>query len=752
MLSRRKILFSGFLIVFFQSTAQTDFNQYKPLCSKGPVPKDFSNTTLTKIKQDDREDLKSLNHRKREFFVEQINYSIDEILHSGNVTFGDTISSYLQNLGDRLIAGESDLEGKLRFYVYNSTEANAFSTRQGIVFVTTGLIAQLTSEAQLAFVLSHEIIHYQEHHVLDLFEYATREKFYSYNEKARFLSNYSRENELEADRLAVKMVHDAGYRSSEINKTFDVLLYSYLPFEEMKLDKNYFNTDQMYVPEMYFYFKRNEISAKFKYNDYLMSHPNLAKRKEQVSDQIATFKDWEKDILYQDSLLFFYIRDIARFEYVLNKVYAEEPVEALYAIYILEKKYPESAFLKNVKSQAWLDIMKSTIKKETYSYVSTSYSINRKRPKYYEGQISVLNQLINVLPKAGKQAMGLRIIYDTYQADTSDLIAKKCYETAIQLLVKSDDFERSKFSSKNFSETLAYQKELKQDTASKSKFDAAEWDKYAVIENQSKGVTEDFGIDSAKFYMYGISDILRDTNFINKFRQFSIGKSELDKDKDEFNLMTDAEQENLELFKYDEEVHLKMDSLLLFQPAIFETTKSTEIDVYKTFRTKDLVFKEIYANAADLNIHVESLSLKDLETLSAEDWNNYAMLQRSLTRAITDYENDYFVLDVPGLNKVKTKFKTDKLLFFEYQHTYAPDLYAGNVVLFTVLLPVGLVYFPIAILSGHYSDWQFYVLDLKTGELVLDRSYYVNEPASKHSIGSRLNGMFNQLKQAKNDY
>ena len=175
--------------------------------------------------------------------------------------------------------------------------------------------------------------------------------------------------------------------------------------------------------------------------------------------------------------------------------------------------------------------------------------------------------------------MGLRIIYDTYQADTSDLIAKKCYETAIQLLVKSDDFERSKFSSKNFSETLAYQKELKQDTASKSKFDAAEWDKYAVIENQSKGVTEDFGIDSAKFYMYGISDILRDTNFINKFRQFSIGKSELDKDKDEFNLMTDAEQENLELFKYDEEVHLKMDSLLLFQPAIFETTKSTEIDV-----------------------------------------------------------------------------------------------------------------------------------------------------------------------------
>lgn len=738
------------LIVFFQSIGQADFDHYRPLCSKGRVPRDFSTSTLTKIRQDNRQDLKSLNGKKREFFVEQINYSIDEILHSGNVTFGDTISNYLQELGDRLIAGETDLSGKLRFYVYNSTEANAFSTRQGIVFVTTGLIAQLTSEAQLAFVLSHEIIHYREHHVLDLFEYATKEKFYSYNERSRFLSNYSRENELEADRLAVKMVHDAGYKSGEINKTFDVLLYSYLPFEEIKLDRTYFNTREMYVPEIYFDFKRNEISAKFKYNDYLMSHPNLAKRKDQVTEQIVKFKEWNREILYNDSLQFFHIRDIARFEYVLNKVYADEPVEALYAIYILEKKYPESTFLRNMKSQAWLDIMKLTIKKETFSY-SVFSSSNRKKQRYYEGQISILNQFVAVLPKTGKLAMGLRVIYDGYQSDTTDAIARKCYETAIRLLVKSDDFEPEKFSSKNFKETLVYLKNLKQDTSAKSKLHAVEWDKYTVIENQSKGVTEDFGIDSSKFYMYGISDIIRDSSFLKKFRQMLLKKGLLDKDKDDFNRMTDAEQQDVEYFKYDNEAHLKMDSMLIFQPAIFETNRS-EMDVFKTFRTRDLVFREIYANAEDLDIHVKSLSLNQLEGLSANDWNDYSLVQRSLTRAISDYENDYFVLDVPDLNRIHTTFKTGKLVFMEYQHEYAPDLNFGNVALFTVLLPVGLVYFPIAILSGHYSDWQFYVLDLKTGELVLDRSYYVNEPASKHSIGSRLNGMFHQLKQAKNEY
>lgn len=741
----RSILLLFSLIAVIGASAQGNFDQYKPLCSKGPVPKDFSSTTLTKIKQDKQEDLKSLSPKRKQFFVEQLHYSIDEILHSGNVTFGDTVSNYLQELGDRLIEGNPDLEGKLRFYAYNSTEANAFSTRQGIVFVTTGLIAQLTSEAQLAFVLSHEIIHYEEHHVLDLFEYATKEKFYSYNERARFLSNYSRENELEADRLAVKMVHDAGYRLSEINKTFDVLLYSYLPFEELKLDKTYFNTAEMYVPDMYFDFRRVEISAKFKYNDYLMSHPNLAKRKDQVTTQIAALKEPGKEMLYADSARFSFVRDVSRFEYVLNKVYADEPVEALYAVYILEKKYPESAFLRNCKSQAWLDIMKSSVQKETFQAVS--YTM-RKKQRYYEGQISILNQFITILPKLGKMTMGLRVIYDAYQVDTTNLVAKKCYETALDLLVRNDDFDLEKFSKKNFRETLAHLNQLKADTSG-IKLRAEEWDKYAVIENQSKGVTADFGIDSTKFYMYGIADIIRDSSFVAQFKQVALKKSLMDKNQDDFNLLTDLEQENLQHKKYGEALHLDMDSMLLIQPAVFETTKSNEIDVFKTFKTKDLVFREILDNANKRNIQVKSLTLQKLDTLTAKDWNEYSTLQRSLARAISDYESDYFVLDVADLNGIRNNFKADKLLFLEYHHAYAPDLYFGNVALFTVLLPVGLVYFPIAILSGHYSDWQFYVLDLKTGKLVLERSYFVNEPASKHNIGSRLDGMFHQLKQAK---
>lgn len=89
-------------------------------------------------------------------------------------------------------------------------------------------------------------------------------------------------------------------------------------------------------------------------------------------------------MLYEDSFCFFYIWDILRFEYVLNKVYVEEFVEVFYVIYILEKRYFGFIFLKNYKFQVWLDIMKVIIKKEMFVYMFYGL-INRKKVKYYEG-------------------------------------------------------------------------------------------------------------------------------------------------------------------------------------------------------------------------------------------------------------------------------------------------------------------------------------------------------------------------------
>ncbi|MBP6271629.1 MAG: M48 family metallopeptidase, partial [Fluviicola sp.] len=273
------------LIIAFTATfswGQTDFDAYKPLQSKGAIPADFSTPTQHKIKKTKDERLSKLTPSKRKEFLTFSNYAIDELLHSGAVTYGDAVSEYLTSLAARLLKNDSALFNKLRFYTLNDNTANAFSTNQGMVFVTTGLIAQMTSEAQLAFVLGHEIAHYREGHVIDMFDYSTSNSGLSYREKSRFFSKYSRQNELEADEIGVKYMHDAGYTAAEIEKTFDVLLYSYLPFEELAFDKNYFTNQWIFVPEKTFSKSKVEISATENYNDRFASHPNIARRKEEI--------------------------------------------------------------------------------------------------------------------------------------------------------------------------------------------------------------------------------------------------------------------------------------------------------------------------------------------------------------------------------------------------------------------------------------------------------------------------------------
>lgn len=60
-------------------------------------------------------------------------------------------------------------------------------------------------------------------------------------------------------------------------------------------------------------------------------------------------------------------------------------------------------------------------------------------------------------------------------------------------------------------------------------------------------------------------------------------------------------------------------------------------------------------------------------------------------------------------------------------------------------------YFPIAILSGHHSHWNVYMLDLENGELIIDQNYESDDLANKKFIELRLNALFHQLKQDKND-
>lgn len=78
------------------------------------------------------------------------------------------LRDYLQKLGTE-ISTKGDLdEGELSFNFINDSQVNAFAILGGYITLHTGLVMETVSESELASVLSHEIAHITQRHLLRL--------------------------------------------------------------------------------------------------------------------------------------------------------------------------------------------------------------------------------------------------------------------------------------------------------------------------------------------------------------------------------------------------------------------------------------------------------------------------------------------------------------------------------------------------------------------------------------------------------
>jgi Zn-dependent protease with chaperone function len=739
------------LLLSFSGKAQVNFNDYHPLQSKGAVPEDFSIETSQKIKQAQQERRDGLTSKQQKIFVEQVNYTIDDLLKSGLVTYGDEVTTYIQRIGDRLTASDPDLEGKLRFYTLNTNEANAFSTDQGMVFVTTGLIAQMTNEAQLAFVLAHEIVHYQEEHVLDLYDYVNDNKSLSYGEKVRFFSKYSRDNEFEADKLGVKLYHAAGYSSTEITKTFDILIYSYLPFEELPFNKEYFNSSHLFVPEKTFKARKNEITAKQRYDDQFNSHPNVAKRIEALEKEIAAYADWGTILNFPEQS-FEEVRGICRFEYILNEVYENKTIDALYSIFVMEQEYPNSRFLNRCKAQIWLEVMKEE-KRDSYGFNPYINFDNRYERQFYEGEISLLNHFFTQVPDEGKVALGLRIIHDLYVSDTTDALMGRMWQKGIEVAAANSVFELETFSKHNFDQAIANieLERLAQQAGDSVGEHHKRWDKYETIKNQRSGLTVDAGIDSSKFYLYGIADLINDSTFNRQFETYHQKVKEEELEDEEFFTMTDEEQLAIETEKYEDQLHLDLDTVLLVNPFVTEFSKRDELDFQKSDVLEERLLTVVQEVGSELGVVVNRLDRSQLQSMTTQQYNDLALIMRTIEKGVQTTEPDVFMIDLERLDSLKLVYGSSKVMLLSLQHNYNDHINAASGVVFTILFPIGMIYFPVALLTAHTTEMNVYIMDLEKGELVVEKSYYSKDQVSKKMLASRCHALFSQLKETSNE-
>jgi len=94
-----------------------------------------------------------------------------------------------------------------QIYVLNSGQRNAFSIGDGAIILTKGLVMALKTDSEIATIVAHEM----SHQILGDTSKALRESLSSKKPQAFF---FSLEEELEADKLMLTILHNANYATN----------------------------------------------------------------------------------------------------------------------------------------------------------------------------------------------------------------------------------------------------------------------------------------------------------------------------------------------------------------------------------------------------------------------------------------------------------------------------------------------------------------------------------------------------------
>ncbi len=139
---------------------------------------------------------------------------------------GEALNQYVTRIG-RQLAQETSRSGlPWRFGIIESPDLNAFAVPGGAIFVTTGALAAMKNEAELAAVLAHEITHVVERHGIDQLKRAMVAQGLAIAALGTSpqiaqaagsialriaLNGYGRDAEFESDRLGVVLAAANGY-------------------------------------------------------------------------------------------------------------------------------------------------------------------------------------------------------------------------------------------------------------------------------------------------------------------------------------------------------------------------------------------------------------------------------------------------------------------------------------------------------------------------------------------------------------
>ncbi len=751
-----------------------DFNNYQALKCVGPIPEDFRMLSQEKYKNDVKAEAKTsknhnVNSTKDEFLLET-NYIVDELLLSGKVLFGDSVTNYVNKVADNVLINQPELRNKLRFYCLKSSEVNAFSTNQGIIFITLGLIAQLENEAQLAFIISHEIAHYERHHTMN--EYLRNQEIFSdkggykyntYDDQIRTASSYSKELELEADSIGIARLAKTGYDCEEAISSFFVLQFSELPFEDYEFNGKFLENPVMLLPKDLFLDSVKPINLENDMDDdTYSSHPNIATRRNRLESILAGMTDCGAMKFVEGKTAFYTMRKICRFETVRIMLNRKDYLAALYNAYVLQKEDSTSLYLKQSIGKALYGMAKYKNHSQ-YSDVSEYYGKK-------EGNQQQCYHLFAELNASQLNMIALRYLYNLSLEDSSYTVM------AMRADLAEEAVRMNEIHYGDMTKTFALYLEMKNDTVDTTKKTTvakvddnttdtkayvSKYDKLrqAKKKQEKQEATETKKSDASKFYLLAFADILPNPGVKKMFEQaetIAAEKSAIEKaEEDKLNKMSSYEIRKMEQQKNTsgkkDGLSLGIDTVVFVDPFYYIANERKGLKRIES-ETQQLEFSnQVRENAAYSGLNIELLNPKSFTVNDVDKYNDMAVVNDWMGERL-DHEDDLGMipLETDRMMPLVEKYNTTHFCYTGV-YTYTQKRPGrGFIVLLSVFmypaLPFAIAY---AVTPEHHTYYYTLMYDVKTGNTDVKNTIHLKSKSKSGYINSIMYDMMLQIKREK---
>ncbi len=525
---------------------------------------------------------------------------------------------------------------------------NTFIHPGGKIFVNIGLIAQLENEAQLAYILAHEINHYKNDHLLDAYlekqDIIESEDDYedintSDREKAYF--SFSKIQEKKADEKALEDILKTNYSSFESIGAMNILKYSYLPFDQIEFNLSFLEREDYKFPDKLKLEEINSINVE-EYDDSKSTHPNIRKRIESLESLLEKKgKSGEEFIVSEET--FYLIRKIARHELINLYVIERDYYKSAYGAYMLLQDDPDNDYLQRslgyslyalAKHKNFIHNIDTAENIHEYTYGSHKYEEKKYKNLFefidyneIEGSSQPLYYFINKLEPVELASIAVRYNWELSNEHPENEYLQELADSSLKELVlhnKIDDGDYFKQTQKELLETTDTSK-----TASES------LSKYEKIAKKKE--IEELTTNKA-FHKFTFVSLFKDEEFTNKFENFVEIRKKSEAEEDKKNLGENLQKEK-EKKENEKKLIKKKGQALGINKVVIVNPFHYRLDIkdddnyklkYHKSENRRLEFFELLNFCANKikGFSIETIHPLTLRPEQVNDYNNYSRLQQ----------------------------------------------------------------------------------------------------------------------------